>query len=293
MTDTTTDTATATAPAADIAAAADLAIKAKHRAMWASGDYPALASDLIWELGPRLVDAVGIRPGDRVLDVAAGSGNAAIPAALTGATVVASDLAPELFDDGRRIATEAGAELEWREADAEHLPFAEAEFDAVFSCVGVMFAPQHRTAADELVRVTKPGGRIGLLSWTPEGFIGRMFAIMKPFNAPPPAGAQPPPLWGDERHVRELLGHRVADVVAVRQTIAIDRFRSGEEFRDYFKSHYGPTIAVYARIAGDPEQVRALDDALAELGRDAGFDGSGRGVEWEYLLLTARRTTRV
>ena len=268
---------------------ADHALKARHRAMWASGDYPTLASDLIWELGPRLVDAVGVRPGERVLDVAAGSGNAAIPAALRGATVVASDLAPELFDVGRRKATEAGAELEWREADAERMPFRDAEFDAVVSCVGVMFAPHHRAAADELVRVTKPGGRIGTLSWTPGGFIGRMFAVMKPFNAPPPAGAQPPPLWGDEAHVRDLLGDRVDDVAAVRQTVAIDRFRTGEEFRDYFKSHYGPTIAVYARIADDPRQVRELDEALAALGRDAGLDGSGRGMEWEYLLVTARR----
>ncbi|WP_343871444.1 class I SAM-dependent methyltransferase, partial [Agromyces bracchium] len=205
MTDTvttTTDAADAATPTAD--AAADRALKAKHRAMWASGDYPTLASDLIWSLGPRLVDATGVRPGERVLDVAAGSGNVAIPAALRGATVVATDLTPELFDVGRRLATESGAELEWREADAEALPFGDGAFDAVVSCVGVMFAPHHRLAADELVRVVKPGGRIGLLSWTPEGFIGRMFAAMKPFNAPPPAGVQPPPLWGDEQHVREL-----------------------------------------------------------------------------------------
>jgi len=292
MTDTVTTTTTAAGAAAataDAAAAADHALKAKHRAMWASGDYPTLASDLIWELGPRLVDAVGVRPGDRVLDVAAGSGNVAIPAALRGATVVASDLTPELFDAGRRLATEAGAELEWREADAEALPFGDAAFDAVLSCVGVMFAPHHRPAADELVRVTKRGGRIGLLSWTPEGFIGRMFATMKPFNAPPPAGVQPPPLWGDEQHVRELLGGRVTDLVVQRGTLAVDRFRTGEELRDYFKAHYGPTIAVYARIADDPARVRALDDALAALGREAGLDGSGRPIEWEYLLVTARR----
>ncbi|MBM7503830.1 class I SAM-dependent methyltransferase [Agromyces aurantiacus] len=283
MTDTITPASTADA------AEADRALKAKHRAMWASGDYPTLASDLIWELGAQLVDAVGVRPGDRVLDVAAGSGNAAIPAALRGATVVASDLAPELFEAGRRAATEAGAELEWREADAEQLPFADATFDAVLSCVGVMFAPHHQAAADELVRVAKPGGRIGTLSWTPEGVIGRMFATMKPFNAPPPPGSQPPPLWGDELHVRELLGDRVDEFNAVRRTVAITRFRTGEEFRDYFKSHYGPTIAVYARIAEDPEQVRALDDALAALGREAGLDGSDRGMAWEYLLVTARR----
>ena len=138
---------------------ADRELKQKHRAMWASGDYPTLASDLIWELGRRVVTAADVRPGERVLDLAAGSGNAAIPAALRGATVVASDLTPELFDAGRRLATEAGAELEWREADAEALPFADDAFDVVLSTVGVMFAPHHEVAADELVRVTKPGGR--------------------------------------------------------------------------------------------------------------------------------------
>lgn len=267
---------------------ADRALKTRHRAMWASGDYPTLASDLIWELGPRVVDAAEVRPGDRVLDVAAGSGNAAIPAALRGATVVASDLTPELFDVGRRIAAEAGAELEWREADAEALPFADDEFDVTLSTVGVMFAPRHQPAADELVRVTKSGGRIALINWTPEGFIGQLFKTMKPYAAPLPDGAQPAPLWGDEQHVRELLGDRVTDVSAVRQTVAIDRFDTGEEFRDYFKSHYGPTIAVYNRIADDPEQVRALDTALAELGRTHGLDAPGGAMEWEYLLVTAR-----
>ncbi|MDQ0895078.1 class I SAM-dependent methyltransferase [Agromyces ramosus] len=267
---------------------ADRALKTRHRTMWASGDYPTLASDLIWELGPRVVDAAEVRPGDRVLDVAAGSGNAAIPAALRGATVVASDLTPELFDVGRRIAAEAGAELEWREADAEALPFPDDEFDVTLSTVGVMFAPFHQAAADELVRVTKSGGRIALINWTPEGFIGQLFKTMKPYAPPLPEGAQPAPLWGDEQHVRELLGDRVTDVSAVRQTVVIDRFDTGEEFRDYFKSHYGPTIAVYNRIADDPEQVRALDTALAELGRTQGLDAPGGAMEWEYLLVTAR-----
>ena len=267
---------------------ADRALKQKHRAMWASGDYPTLASDLIWELGPRAVAAADVRPGERVLDVAAGSGNAAIPAALRGAMVVATDLAPELFDAGRRLATEAGAELEWREADAEALPFADDAFDAVLSTVGVMFAPHHQVAADELVRVTKPGGRLALINWTPQGFIGRMFATMKPFAAPLPEGAQPAPLWGDEQHVRDLFGDRVTDVTAERQTVEIDRFDTGEEFRDYFKHHYGPTIAVYNRIADDPDQVRALDTALADLARAHGLDRPGGSLQWEYLLFTAR-----
>jgi SAM-dependent methyltransferase len=262
----------------------DRALKAKHRAMWASGDYPALASDLIWSLGARLVDALDISPGERVLDVAAGSGNAAIPAAVRGAAVVASDLTPELFDAGQRRAAEAGASLEWVTGDAEALPFADDEFDVTMSCVGVMFAPHHERAAAELLRVTRPGGRIGLLSWTPGGFIGGMFATMKPFNAPLPAGARPAPLWGDEDHVRALLGDSVTDVRAMRETVRIDRFQSGEEFRAYFASHYGPTIAVYNRNADDPERTTALDAALAALGDDAIRDGA---MEWEYLLLTA------
>lgn len=264
---------------------ADRALKAKHRAMWASGDYPALAHDLIWSLGPRLVEAVAVQPGERVLDVAAGSGNAAIPAALRGADVVASDLTPELFGAGERRAREAGVELQWRPADAEALPFDDDSFDVTVSCLGVMFAPHHERSAAEILRVTRPGGRIGLLSWTPQGFIGRMFATMKPFNAPLPSGAQPAPLWGDESHVRALFGDAVADVTAVRETIRIDRFRDGREFREYFRTHYGPTIAVYNRNADDPNQVTALDAALDALGDSAlGSDGA---MEWEFLLLTA------
>ncbi|KRC59087.1 hypothetical protein ASE14_14975 [Agromyces sp. Root81] len=269
---------------------ADRVLKTKHRAMWASGDYPTLAADLIWSLGPVLVDAVGVHPGDRVLDVAAGSGNAAIPAALRGGAVVASDLAPELFDAGRRRAQAAGAELEWREADAEALPFDDAAFDATVSCVGVMFAPHHRRAAGELLRVTRPGGRIGVLSWTPEGFIGQMFKTMKPFAAPLPDGAEPAPLWGDVQHVRDLLGDGVDDFEARRQRVTVDHFASPEAFRDYFKLNYGPTIAVYHRIADDPDQVRTLDDALVELARSHGLRTTGDALQWEYLLVTARRT---
>ena len=159
-------------------------------------------------------------------------------------------------------------------------------FDTVLSCVGVMFAPHHERSADELVRVCRPGGTIGLLSWTPEGFIGQLFATMKPFSPPPPPGAQPPPLWGDEEHVRQLLGDRVTSVTAQRQTVRIDAFPGATDFRDYFRSHYGPTIATYAFNAADPDRVAELDQAIDALAARFTVDGS---MEWEYLLLTATR----
>jgi ubiquinone/menaquinone biosynthesis C-methylase UbiE len=266
---------------------ADRALKARHRTMWGLGDYPELTIDLLTELGEILVEASEVKPGHRVLDVAAGSGNATFPAAKTGAQVVASDLTPALLEAGRRAADGNGRNIEWREADAEALPFDDAEFDSVLSCLGVMFAPHHQVAADELVRVCRPGGTIGLLSWTPTGFIGQMFATMKPYLPPPPPGVQPAPLWGSAEHVRELLGDRVGDVRTRMQALKVDRFGTPEAFRDYFKSNYGPTIVAYRGIADDPERTVALDRDLVELARR--FDlGQGR-MEWEYLLVTARR----
>lgn len=276
---------------------ADRALKARHRAMWALGDYPALAADIITDLGRTLVRACGVRRGDRVLDVAAGSGNAAIPAAQAGADVVACDLTPELLEAGRERAVRQGAQLRWRQADAEALPFADGEFDTVMSCVGVMFAPRHQASAGELVRVCRPGGTIGLLSWTPEGFIGQMLAAMKPYVPAPPPGAQPPSRWGREDYVRSLLGNAVTGVTARRETLKVSLFASPEGFRDYFKARYGPVIAAYRGIAQDPERTAALDRDLAGLARrhDLGAGlGAGLGaattvMEWEYLLLTARK----
>ena len=270
---------------------ADRELKQKHRAMWASGDYPALADEMLLELGAILVEACGITSRSNVLDVAAGSGNAAIPAAMMGAKVVASDLTPELFEAGRREAANRGVQLDWKEGDAEALPFDDAGFDVVMSCLGVMFAPHHQAAADELVRVCRPGGTIGLLSWTPDGFIGRMFATMKPFAPPPPPGAQPAPLWGSEDHVRELLGDRITDVHARKQTLAVRSFHQPEDFVRYFKSHYGPTISLYKFIGGDGDKVKALDKALTELAETFG-DAHGDTpfqMEWEYLLFTAKK----
>jgi SAM-dependent methyltransferase len=263
------------------------AVATKHRAMWASGDYAKLAAELVAPLGPVLVDATGIRAGDRVLDVAAGTGNAAIPAAETGASVVASDLVPELLERGRAVAAERGVDMEWREANAHELPFGDGEFDVVMSCIGVMFAPFHQQAADELVRVTKPGGSIGLISWTPEGHIGQLWAAMKPYAPAPPPGAQPPPLWGQEDHVRALFGERVTDLVSERRMLTVDHFADGAEFRDYFKAVYGPTIAVYRNIEGDPDRVAALDADIARVGDNVLSVASS--MEWEYLLVTARK----
>lgn len=267
---------------------ADRALKARHATMWAQGNYTAVATEIIDSLGPTLVEASGVRPDHRVLDVAAGTGNVAIPAALTGADVVASDLTPELLARGEQLAAGQGAKLRWEVGDAEHLPYDDGSFDIVLSCVGVMFAPHHQATADELVRVARPGGTIGLINWTPEGFIGQMFATMKPYAPPPPPGAQPAPLWGSEDHVRTLLGDRVTSVVARRQSLRVDAFGTPEEFREYFKTNYGPTIAVYKANAGDPDKLVALDNGLADLARR--FTNSDGSLDWEYLLLTAQRS---
>jgi SAM-dependent methyltransferase len=269
------------------ATTADAELKARHAAMWALGDYPAVAREVIPALGPVLVDACRVTAGQDVLDVASGTGNAALPAARTGAKVVACDLSPALLDAGRRLADEAGIRVDWQQGDAEALPLADSSFDVVMSSVGVMFAPHHQAAADELVRVARPGGTIGLASWTPQGFIGQMFAVMKPYAAPPPPGAQPPPLWGDEAHVRELLGESVENLTAEKRSLPV-HFDRPEDFRDFFKRTYGPTIVTYRGIADDAEKVAALDAALSGLARDH-QDANGQ-MGWEYLLVTACRT---
>jgi ubiquinone/menaquinone biosynthesis C-methylase UbiE len=257
------------------------ALKARHRAMWALGDYPALADEIIPGLGGVLAGACGVQPGEAVLDVAAGSGNAAIAAARAGARVVACDLTPQLLDAGRARAAAQGVELEWREADAEALPFADGQFDIVMSCLGVMFAPHHQASAAELVRVCRPGGTIGLLNWTPDGFIGQMFATMKPYAPPPAPGALPPPLWGREDHVRGLLGDRVTSITAQRQALRVQKFTTPEAFRDYFKARYGPVIAAYQAISGDPDQVSTLDADLAGLARRYDHGTTTTVMDWE------------
>ncbi len=268
---------------------ADLDLKSRHRAMWASGNYDTMVETFLLPLGPRLVAAAEISPGDLVLDVAAGTGNASIPAAATGASVTASDLTPELLDAGRLRAGAAGVDVEWTEADAEHLPFAEGQYDVVMSSIGVMFAPRHQAAADELVRVCRPGGRIGLLSWTPTGMLGALFATMKPFAPAPPPGAQPPVLWGDEEHLRALFGGRVDFHTMTRDVLEITAFERAGDYGTHFTSYYGPTIAVRANAEREGRAAE-FDDALAAFCEqwNIGGDGSAR-FEKEYLLAVGTR----
>ena len=267
----------------------DSELKARHRAMWGSGDYPLMVDTFLLPVGERLVEACRIGPGMRVLDVAAGTGNASLPAARRGATVTASDLTPRLLETGRERAEAEGLELEWVEADAEQLPFADESYDVVISAIGVMFAPHHQEAADELVRVCRPGGTIGLLSWTPEGMLGALFRTMKPFAPPPPPGAQAPPLWGGEDHLRGLLGDRVELQSIERGVLEITAFPQPREYGGHFKAFYGPTIAARANAEREG-RADEFDQAL-----DAFCDEWNRGTpeearfEKEYLLTVGIR----
>jgi SAM-dependent methyltransferase len=271
------------------ATVADTELKARHRAMWASGDYPRMVDTFLTPLGPRLVEACRIAAGQRVLDVGAGTGNASLPAAARGARVTASDLTPELLADGRRRADAEGLTLEWSQADAEHLPFDDAGYDVVMSCIGVMFAPHHQEAADELVRVCRPGGTVGLLSWTPDGMIGALFATMRPFMPPPPAGAQPPPLWGGEEHVQGLFGGRVEWSTLRRDVLEVTAFPGAHDYAHHFVSCYGPTIAARANAARNEREQEfdaALDAFCDEW--DRGRPGESR-YEMQYLLAVGTR----
>jgi SAM-dependent methyltransferase len=269
--------------------ASDTELKQRHRKMWASGDYPSMVETFLLPLGPRLVEACGIGPGTRVLDVAAGTGNASIPAAQRGADVTASDLTPELFDAGRERARSAGVELEWVEADAEHLPFEDESYDVVMSSIGAMFAPFHQDVADELVRVCRPGGTIGLLSWTPEGMLGALFRTIGPFAPAPPEGAQSPPLWGSEVHLGELFGDRVDFRTLERDVLEITAFERARDYGAHFKARYGPTIVARANAErnGRAEEFDAALDAFSEEWNLAD-DGPAR-FEKEYLLAVGTR----
>jgi SAM-dependent methyltransferase len=267
----------------------DTELKARHRKMWASGDYPSMVETFLLPLGPRLVQACGIGSGMTVLDVAAGTGNASIPAAETGARVTASDLTPELFEAGRARAEGAGVELDWVEADAENLPFDDESFDVVMSSIGAMFAPHHEEVAEQLVRVCRPGGTIGMLNWTPEGMIGALFKTMGPFAPPPPPGAQPPPLWGSEDHIRELFGDRVEWTAFERENLEITAFERPHDYGEHFKDRYGPTIVARANAEknGQAEEFdRALDEFCDEWNRGS---ADGAYFEQEYVVAVGTR----
>ncbi|HYF24484.1 MAG TPA: class I SAM-dependent methyltransferase [Baekduia sp.] len=271
------------------AAPSDAEVKARHRKMWASGDYPGMVETFLLPLGPRLVEACGIEPGQRVLDVAAGTGNASLPAAQAGAQVTASDLTPELLEAGRRRAEAAGLELDWVTADAENLPFEDASFDVVMSSIGAMFAPRHQAVADELVRVCRPGGTIGMLCWTPEGMIGALFRAMGPFAPPPPPGASPPPLWGSEEHVRELFGGRVELHTLEREMLEITAFERARDYGEHFKAKYGPTIAARNNAAAGGREAE-LDKALDEFCDEWNVGSAERArFEQEYLVIAGRK----
>jgi ubiquinone/menaquinone biosynthesis C-methylase UbiE len=257
------------------------------RSMWALGDYHRFATATVWELGPVLVRACGISAGQRILDVAAGTGNVAIRAALAGAAVVASDLTPEHFDAGRRAAREAGVDIEWIEGDAGALPFADAEFDAVTSCFGAMFAPDHQAAARELLRVCRPGGVVGMMNFTPNGAGGDFFRLLGSYAPPPPPGAMPPLAWGTEDHVRMLFG----DVVQLKMTRLeyVETAPSAREYLELFKDTFGPMVAIYEGLSGQPARQTELDEAFLQFIARWNQGGDRVRIPYEYLLVIARR----
>jgi SAM-dependent methyltransferase len=265
----------------------DTETRRRQRTMWATGDFPDIAKTIV-DVAEVLVDAAGPEPGQDVLDVATGTGNVAIPIAQRGARVVGLDITPELFDDARRRAAEAGVEIEWLEGDAEDLPFDEASFDVVVSSFGAMFAPDHAATAAELARVARPGGTIAFTAWTPEGVNGQLFAAMAGHLPPPADGFQPPVLWGAEDHVRSLLADRVADVRFERRT-TVNEAESAAAWVDYLGRVLGPVVVAKAALepAGAWEAARA--DLIATFEQ---FNTATDGTLYapaEYLLTVATK----
>ncbi len=258
--------------------------------MWALGDYHRFATHTVWGFGPVLVQACGVSAGQRVLDVAAGSGNVAIRAAEAGARVVASDLTPENFEGGRREAHARGVELEWVEADAESLPFRDGEFDVVTSSVGAIFAPDHQAVADELVRVCRPGGTIGMINFIPEGLAAEFFELFARYAPPPPPGALPPTLWGSEAHVRELFGDRLASLDLTRRQNVETSPGDPDAYCEFFKETFGPVVALYASLAEQPARAAALDHEFLELATRSNHRPPDAPAEYhyEYLLVVGR-----
>ncbi|HTX31237.1 MAG TPA: class I SAM-dependent methyltransferase [Solirubrobacteraceae bacterium] len=262
-------------------------LKEAHRAMWADGDYSAVAR-LMEEVPAHMLSSVGVDAHHRVLDVATGTGNVALRAARSGAQVTGIDLTPELLEVAAVRAAALGAEVEWVQGDAEALPFPDQSFDRVLSAFGIQFAPRHEITARELVRVCRPGGAIALANWTPEGIIGQQFAILGRYLPTPPAFASPPPLWGSEEHVRELLSAWDVELEFERAVMAYT-FGSAEELLQFYETNYGPTIRAKARL----ESEGRWGDCRAELAdlflsQNRATDDADLRIEAEYLLIVVR-----
>ena len=261
------------------------AVKQRQQQAWASGDYHAVAARIM-VVAERLVDTADLHAGWRVLDVATGSGNAAIAAARLGVASVGVDYVPSLLERARLRAAAEGLTVDLVEGDAEVLPFDDASFDAVTSVFGSMFAPDHERVAAELLRVTRPGGTIALASWTPDGFLGDFFRTMAA-HVPPPAGVRSPMLWGTESHLRDLFGDGIASLDAVERTFTF-RFRSAAEFVSFFRTWYGPTLKAFASL--DDEAREALErDLVALAGRHDRLGTDAIAIPATYLEAVAIR----
>lgn len=261
------------------------ALKARQRAAWSSGDY-AIIGTTLQIVGEQLCEALDVRAGQRFLDVASGNGNVALAAARRGCEVVASDYVPALLERARERAAAERLDIEFREADAEALPFDDGSFDYVASSYGVMFTPDQERAAAELVRVCRHGGKIGLANWTPEGFIGQLFRTIGS-HVPPPSGARSPALWGTRARLDELFGAHAASIEATPRDFVF-RYRSPEHWIGVFSTWYGPVLKAFGAL--DVEGRSALRrDLIALIGR---FDRSGDGtmvVPGEYLEVVVTR----
>ncbi len=258
---------------ADPRAADSAAVKRRQQGVWASGDFSVVASRIVFQ-AEHLCETADVQAGWRVLDVATGSGNAAIAAARRGCEAVGVDFVPALLERGRIRAAAEHLDVKFLEGDAEDLPFPDASFDAVLSIYGVMFAPDHHRAAAESARVCRPGGRIALASWTPDGFIGDTFRIFS-HHLPAAPALQPPILWGDEGHLDSLFGHVAASITSQRRT-AVFRFRTVEENLDFFRTYYGPTLRAFESL--DPSGRESLRDDLLALARRYDRNGGGESV---------------
>ena len=254
------------------------AVKAKQQAMWASGDFAVIGTTL-QIVGEVLCEAADVGGGERVLDVAAGNGNATLAAARRFAHVTSTDYVPALLEGGRRRAEAEGLQVTFEFADAEALPYPDASFDVVLSTFGVMFAPDHAKSASELLRVCRPGGRIGLAAWTPEGFIGRMFRVVGK-HVPPPAGVKSPALWGTREHLQTLFDGAAAIDHTVREFAF--RYESSDHFVDIFRTFYGPVHKAFAALDADG-QAALEADLLALLRSCARPSAAGLVVPAEYL----------